>query len=196
MRETAYFAYLLPLICIALCAHNTLVDACCSGYTGCPKYSDCNTREHRGTLSWVCIDSSGQNVGGGSCSSPNLDLCADVQCGSHGSCDENSGSCKCIDGYTGAKCSTPPGLCSGVNCGPHGVCSPRNGVCLCTGGYTGGNCNIKPTSSKPRVASGPHAMMRADTEGASNQCKSSPFLLPLPHVCSCMQWLLERLWVS
>ena len=98
---------------------------------------------------------------------PPQDLCANVNCGSHGTCNASTGACNCTDGYTGGLCQvapdngsgdgdeggdddpdtpTPPvvDLCANVNCGSHGTCNPTDGSCTCADGYTGALCQVAP----------------------------------------------------
>ena len=66
-----------------------------------------------------------------------------VQCGEHGQC--NSGTCLCLDGYTGTHCEIHPDQCLfplPVDCGHHGTCAA--GLCTCTDGYSGSRCQQRP----------------------------------------------------
>lgn len=80
------------------------------------------------------------------------DLCANIQCGAHGECDENSGRCRCDDGFTGTRCDRcqtghrayPE--CYQVEscpeqCSTNGVCDDRSGTCECDRGFTGPSCD-------------------------------------------------------
>eukprot|EP01052_Picozoa_sp_SAG31_P032963 SAG31_NODE_3669_length_4005_cov_1.656938_3_plen_132_part_00 len=59
------------------------------------------------------------------CSANSPDLCFDVDCGQHGSCD--GGMCQCEEGYSGESCQDDS--CVGVDCGEHGNCD--GGICQC-----------------------------------------------------------------
>ncbi|HOX44141.1 MAG TPA: alpha-amylase family glycosyl hydrolase [Myxococcota bacterium] len=78
------------------------------------------------------------------CDDGGVDLCAAVDCGSHGSCALVDGlpACACDPGYTadGRSCILDP--CSSSPC-VHGTCSPsgRNAVCACEAGYGGPLCD-------------------------------------------------------
>ncbi|MFB6263495.1 MAG: calcium-binding EGF-like domain-containing protein [Bradymonadaceae bacterium] len=82
-----------------------------------------------------------------------------LNCGSHGSCDDSSGSaeCSCDTGYRGSNCAScasgyqdndGDGSCekscatASVNCGNHGQCVDSSGaaLCSCDQGYTGPTC--------------------------------------------------------
>ena len=84
------------------------------------------------------------------------DLC-DTPCDCHerGSrtCDQNTGTCDCIAGWTGAKCNQcapnffPTGQCYKYcnpveTCNGHGVCNPATGSCTCDKAWSGsGDCS-------------------------------------------------------
>ncbi|MBQ7413417.1 MAG: hypothetical protein IJV07_04000, partial [Alphaproteobacteria bacterium] len=99
-----------------------------------------------------------------------LNLCYQVNCGEHGTC--NDGTCSCQDNYYGNNCENAPlncqnggswnttthkcdcvngyegntcgtlNLCYQVNCGEHGTCN--NGTCSCRDNYYGNNCENAP----------------------------------------------------
>ena len=74
--------------------------------------------------------------------SPVTDLCRGVDCGSHGSCDPETGSCSCETGYMGEDCSgcasgfrLQGDRCIAVECEDAAACSdgnPCNGEEVCT----------------------------------------------------------------
>eukprot|EP01050_Picozoa_sp_SAG11_P017979 SAG11_NODE_2654_length_3123_cov_9.811177_1_plen_320_part_00 len=71
------------------------------------------------------------------CSANPPDLCFDVDCGEHASCD--GGTCQCEEGYSGESCEVfDP--CADVDCGGHGQCA--GGRCQCEAGYSGGSCEV------------------------------------------------------
>merc|ERR1712000_164218 len=86
-----------------------------------------------------------------------------MECSNKGLCDRQSGTCQCIDGYSGSSCQradcpdTGNGVCSG-----HGTCENIKTIsawdngniyklwdeqatmgCVCDGGFTGANCEDK-----------------------------------------------------
>tara|TARA_B100000900_G_scaffold244431_1_gene207853 strand:+ start:401 stop:2284 length:1884 start_codon:yes stop_codon:yes gene_type:complete len=65
------------------------------------------------------------------------DLCASINCGAHGSC--NDGRCQCEAGYSGDRCQDH-NPCHDVVC-THGRCNVGTGRCMCTRGYTGAQCD-------------------------------------------------------
>ena len=72
-------------------------------------------------------------------------MCDSIDCGNHGTCIEDEGSCTCTNGYTGDRCEVLPDPCEyprHVDCGAHGVCGCHFGQCgcNCTDGYTGSSC--------------------------------------------------------
>jgi len=70
------------------------------------------------------------------------DPCEYISCGQYGECD--SGTCTCVNGYTGPTCAISP--CMAAGCNPlHSTCNGTVGVCNCTEGWTGTHCN-QPTS--------------------------------------------------
>ena len=87
------------------------------------------------------------------CASTGLD------CGSHGTCMDGSGSpyCSCDAGWAGSNCqrcatgyqSSGSGQClatcatAGLNCGAHGTCNDSSGTaaCVCETGYSGASCD-------------------------------------------------------
>lgn len=76
-----------------------------------------------------------------SCKKDNLDPCDTVTCLNGGTCE--TGTCNCINGYSGPNCETPPDPCAGIACLNGGVCA--NGVCNCPEGFTGGDCSLQVT---------------------------------------------------
>ena len=67
-------------------------------------------------------------------------ICDNVDCGTHGSCDMNTGLCVCESGWKGDSCETET-ACELINCGEHGTCS--GGSCSCSPGYSGDDCSIE-----------------------------------------------------
>merc|ERR1719506_2306197 len=98
-----------------------------------------------------------------------IGTCHSLGCGSHGTCNSESGQCECEKSYTGAQCDTKrcADNCNGVgtcftgscvcgrhhfgtscqhkrcpeDCSGHGYCF--NARCLCTGTYGGENCLLQ-----------------------------------------------------
>lgn len=58
-----------------------------------------------------------------------------VQCDGHGTCDEQSFTCKCSAAYWGVACES---VCPGgpsTPCSNHGTCNQQDGSCKCSLGY-------------------------------------------------------------
>jgi len=72
-------------------------------------------------------------------------LCADVDCGSRGTCVE--GTCECAYGYTGSTCEVS--ACDTVSCFDEGFCAA--GECLCKDGFVG-NCGSEYPFAYPEGA--------------------------------------------
>lgn len=90
---------------------------------------------------------------------PEPDLCAGIDCGEHGACDE--GTCTCKPGYAGQRCEScaqgfedPDGdgtctpvpnsnPCDNVDCGAHGHCEAglNEALCVCDPPYAGPVCS-------------------------------------------------------
>eukprot|EP01047_Picozoa_sp_COSAG01_P083339 COSAG01_NODE_17393_length_1155_cov_1.235795_1_plen_384_part_11 len=70
------------------------------------------------------------------CKSP--DRCCSVDCGNNGSCDVKTGTCRCDDGFVGARCQS---------CGDHGTVDASGYIpaCTCADGYSGERCLEPPT---------------------------------------------------
>jgi len=99
----------------------------CDGVT-CSNAGTCDAI----TGACVCVGNwSGENC--------DEDLCENVDCGDHGSCQ--AGICVCTDGFTGPSCETAP-PCYGVDCNNHGSCNPSNNQCVCEGNWDGATCNV------------------------------------------------------
>lgn len=116
----------------------------------------------------VGSDDDGGNEGGtvASCSAPGA-----PQCGSHGTCDDASGTavCTCALGYAGPGCSTCAegyqGSDGGSTCEPkcdvacpaHGACVVANGkgACVCAPGYTGAACTWTGGPTDPGLEAPP-----------------------------------------
>jgi len=77
------------------------------------------------------------------------DACADIDCGVHGTCVENSVTgdvdCQCDEGWEGPACDTQTDPCANITCQNGGTCN--NGVCECLAGYTGNNCETVTVSA-------------------------------------------------
>ncbi len=72
---------------------------------------------------------------------PETDLCADVNCGTNGTCSE--GVCVCSNNYYGTNCENAP-----LTCGEHGAWNATTHQCDCTDNYTGEQCQTAPVESK------------------------------------------------
>eukprot|EP00299_Pterocystis_sp_00344_P016449 c8259_g1_i1.p1 GENE.c8259_g1_i1~~c8259_g1_i1.p1 ORF type:complete len:583 (-),score=125.93 c8259_g1_i1:35-1783(-) len=77
--------------------------------------------------------------------------CEELDCGSHGVCEE--GSCLCVENYSGSNCTesifdTCPSQCSGrgVNC--------VQSKCVCSPGYGGPSCNLNIGCKRWSMCSG------------------------------------------
>ncbi|MBQ7412843.1 MAG: hypothetical protein IJV07_01020 [Alphaproteobacteria bacterium] len=89
--------------------------------------------------------SSGGGDDGGSGGGSDSGLCANVDCGFHGNCDSNTGTCICETGWSGTYCTEQEDVtpsCDDVDCGDHGTCNA--GACICADGWSGSTCNIAP----------------------------------------------------
>jgi hypothetical protein len=78
---------------------------------------------------------------------PEVNCTSDVPCGDackqpYGFCDKRTGTCKCLQNWSGTNCDVPP-ECPIDGCLNKGNCV--NGKCICTSDYTGLNCNILKT---------------------------------------------------
>ncbi|VDI29282.1 Hypothetical predicted protein, partial [Mytilus galloprovincialis] len=62
--------------------------------------------------------------------------CDGITCSNNGTCV--SGTCVCVDGFTGTRCKNAVDLCYGVACVNDGICS--GGICACPLGYYGLLC--------------------------------------------------------
>eukprot|EP01051_Picozoa_sp_SAG22_P006388 SAG22_NODE_417_length_10770_cov_21.649049_6_plen_511_part_00 len=77
--------------------------------------------------------------------------------GRHGSCvppplgadgsypDGAEPTCRCLGGFSGARCLTAPDPClypSKIDCGSHGHCD--GGACICSDGFRGPRCRVAP----------------------------------------------------
>ena len=117
-----------------------------------------------GALCNACDAGYQDNDGDGTCAQ----TCATsgIDCGAHGSCDDQGGlaECVCVTGYAGALCdecatgyqdNDGDGICapicttSALNCGPHGACEDSSGVavCACDAGYVGTVCESCDTAA-------------------------------------------------
>lgn len=90
-----------------------------------------------------------------------VDLCYNVSCSGHGTCNASDGSCTCNNNWSGSTCATCPsgsyvyaGNCVDNPCIPdvcsgHGTCSNGTGaaVCSCTPNWTGTDCSSCPAGS-------------------------------------------------
>ncbi len=133
-------------------SHGTCDDS--SGTTQC----NCQTG-YTGALCDVCDTGYQDNDVNGTCQP----TCATsgLNCGSHGTCDDSSGTaqCRCQTGYAGAVCDVcdtgyqdndtngscqPTCATSGLNCGSHGTCDDSSGTaqCSCQVGYAGALCDV------------------------------------------------------
>jgi len=89
------------------------------------------------------------------CDSPvPTDLCKNVNCGDHGTCQ--NGNCVCSNGWSGKNCETTitKDPCVGIDCGKNGTC--QNGNCVCSNGWSGKNCEVAPYDPCENVNCGAH----------------------------------------
>lgn len=132
------------------CLHGTCSDA--SGAAVCV----CETG-YEDTLCGACADGYQDNNVDSVCA-PTCATSA-IQCGTHGSCSDLSGTarCDCADGWDGSSCGfcadglqnndgndscLPTCETANLSCG-HGVCDDGTGTafCACDAGWTGAGCN-------------------------------------------------------
>lgn len=72
------------------------------------------------------------------------DPCEGISCQNGGSCV--SGTCNCVNGYTGEFCQTAPNPCATITCLNGGNCV--SGACICQPGFSGANCGqVVPASA-------------------------------------------------
>ena len=75
-------------------------------------------------------------------SNEELEGCDLIDCGDHGTCNEDTDTCECDDGWTGNLCDQEIDLCADVNC-ENGTCNPDTGLCECNEGWMGSLCNMQ-----------------------------------------------------
>ena len=63
-------------------------------------------------------------------------------CSNNGTCDTNSGLCKCNDGWAGDDCSIKAKPCS-KDCPKNSTCDLTSGQCKCDDGWSGDDCSVK-----------------------------------------------------
>ena len=87
------------------------------------------------------IASGGGGGGGDGHGSSAATACSGNDCGPHGTCNTEKGTCDCRDGYFGTRCERAPNTeaCAQVNCGPGGTCNEQTGQCICETNYTAQN---------------------------------------------------------
>lgn len=69
-------------------------------------------------------------------SSDPVDPCDGVDCGDHGTCDPDRGSCECDEGFSGEACDEET-----IDCGARGVFDSESSECECDTGYGGALCD-------------------------------------------------------
>lgn len=94
------------------------------------------------------IASGGGGGGGDGHGSSAATACSGNDCGPHGTCNTEKGTCDCRDGYFGTRCERVPNTeaCAQVNCGPGGTCNEQTGQCICETNYTAQNNTCKCTA--------------------------------------------------
>jgi hypothetical protein len=99
------------------------------------------------------------------------DLCAGKTCSSHGTCEPQSGNCRCDQDYFGTQCESRSGVlnvldacsvslgefhtphlcvtdkCTNVVCSNDGRCDPATGACKCTVGWHNVTCDVPVKST-------------------------------------------------
>nr|XP_026693424.1 uncharacterized protein LOC100183806 [Ciona intestinalis] len=89
-----------------------------------------------------------------------IDDCASTPCLNGGTCTDgvSSFTCACVNGYTGADCSTNIDDCASTPCANGGTCTDgvASFTCACVNGYTGADCstNIDDCASTPCLNGG------------------------------------------
>ena len=73
--------------------------------------------------------------------------CKTNPCKNGGICRGDSGTCYCVDGFTGEFCETSKQVCNPNPCKNGGVCNGVDGTCYCVDGFTGNLCE---TAAEPR----------------------------------------------
>lgn len=113
---------------------------CKIGFTGeqCTTISDCTGKCVNGICtSGICVCNKGYN--GVNCETK-ID-CSQIRCGEHGSCNVDTGKCRCDAHYQGDHCEKKLFDCTDMTCNNHGKCNPEYGVCICDDGYSGTKCD-------------------------------------------------------
>ncbi len=145
-----FFAILISFLLFSCGENNTTENSSTNG--GGNKSVSCKSnpcknggvcKEEKESVSCDCTNT---NFTGDTCETPKTDKCKDVNCGDHGTCNNDTGKCDCKDNYTGDNCeNAPTDKCKDVNCGDHGTCNNTTGKCDCKDNYTGDKCENAPS---------------------------------------------------
>ena len=91
--------------------------------------------------------------------------CDNVNCGTQGTCNEETGNCDCNEGWEGTLCDSEiiSSICDTLNCGEYGVCNEETGECDCQDGWTGSLCDVQ-TMACDTLDCGDHGTCNPDTK--------------------------------
>ena len=125
----------------AFCAKNGIANkSICSigkGKLGSNIWTTVGGAALLGTVGIAAAAGGGGGGGGSGSGEPPVDLCANVDCGEHGTC--SAGICTCSDGYYGDRCDKAP-----LTCENGGTWNETTLRCDCINGYYGDTCSREP----------------------------------------------------